>query len=179
MSAQTTEKVEVPVESMETVKEKTKEDVQQEMKEEMQEEMQRGVLIHKMEQAFLRMYQLTDIIKEYNEEKKMLKEDIHNYFLQLNLNENEELDIPLGEEFIIKLKEIEKKTQKLDKDALSQHVNIPKEEFKSPWDFAKLAEDKKLASTTITDFTFEEKQRKLKMSKKKKPKGKKKGKKTV
>lgn len=90
-----------------------------------------------LEDSLRRYFINKEIISERNEENKLLKEKIE-----------QEFDLLEGTEFIIELpsgefaKVFKKPRVKdvLDKEALANHLAIPKDELKTPWDFSKLAE---------------------------------------
>ena len=141
-----------------------------------------------LEDSIRRYFINKEIVSERNEENKLLKEKIEQEF--------EALD---GTEFIVELpsgefaKIFKKPSIKdvLDKDALANHLQIAKDELKTPWDFSKLAEkfleaaqkekeknpdvkDQKTFSRLIVEFTDTVTEMQTKISKtKNKPKTKK------
>lgn len=135
-----------------------------------------------LEDSLRKYFSNKDIVKQINEENKLLKEAIEQDFEQMG-----------GTEFIVELSneqgfaKVFKKPsikEKLDVEALANHLQISKDELKTPWDFSKLSEKylqeveknertEKL-SRLITLYTDTENQIKTKISKvKKKPKNKK------
>ena len=128
-----------------------------------------------------KLYNNKQIMKEYSEENKMLVEDIEHMFKESGA---QEITVQLSEEEYIAVTPAVRIKETLDKEALSESLQIDKNEMKKPWDFAKLAE--KIArddemkekgitmSTVISHHTKEEHIIKAKMSKRKNKKSKRK-----
>lgn len=139
------------------------------------------LLRSKLEHDLLKYFQNKEIVKERNEENKLLFENIESYFEALPETEVI-LQLPNGE--WSKLHNRTTLKEVLDKETLAFNLGIDKNELKTPWDFSKLAEKflkeieqeerETKMSELISDHTTTVPVTKLKLSKSKnKPKEKK------
>lgn len=141
-----------------------------------------------LEDTIRRYFINKEIVSERNEENKLLKEKIEQEFEAL---EGTELIVELPSGEFAKVFKKPSIKEVLDKDALANHLQIAKDELKTPWDFSKLAEkfleearkmkeknpdaeDQKTFSRLIVEFTETVTEMQTKISKtKNKPKSKK------
>lgn len=118
----------------------------------------------KLEEKVLRYFQNKEIAKERNEENKLLFEELEALFEESG---EEEIVIPLpnGENAVLSPKFREKEV--LDKDALADEMQVPKDELKTPFDFSMFTAQGKLTPAMITKHTTIEREVKLKITKRK------------
>lgn len=105
-------------------------------------------------------------IKELQEQLNRKKEIIEDYLLQSGE------DILIFEYNDTECFVIERKIstgEKLDKEGLSFQTKIPKDEMKTPYDWAKLAEQGKISAEMIAKFTTLVTNDSIKISRKKRP----------
>lgn len=112
------------------------------------EMFQEGLTQTKIETTGIKYLQNNDISKERKDENEMLKEDIG--FMLGDESNQMVFELPDGQFMVIR--QTVKNVDKLDKQALSQHVGIPVEEMKTPLDFSMLTAQGKLAPATIANF---------------------------
>ena len=127
----------------------------------------------KLEDMVLRYFQNKEIVKERNEENKMLFEELEAMFQE---SEEEEITIPLpsGENAILSPRFVEREV--LDRDLLAEEIQIAKDELKTPFDFCMLTSKGKLTPALITKFTNVEREVKMKITKRKRTTRRRKGK---
>lgn len=90
-----------------------------------------------LEDTIRRYFINKEIVSERNEENKALKEKIEQEFEALAGTEFI-VELPSGE--FAKIFKKPRIKEVLDKDSLANHLQIAKDELKTPWDFSKLAE---------------------------------------
>ncbi len=118
----------------------------------------------KLEEKVLRYFQNKEIAKERNEENKLLFEELEALFEESG---EEEIVIPLpnGENAVLSPQFKEKEV--LDKDALADEMQVPKDELKTPFDFSMFTAQGKLTPDMITKHTTIEREVKMKITKRK------------
>lgn len=115
-------------------KEETKEETKIEV---IKEQVDKQKLNLSLEDSLRRYFINKEIVSERNEENKLLKEKIEQEFEALEGTEFI-IELPSGE--FAKVFKKPRIKEVLDKDALANHLQIAKDELKTPWDFSKLAE---------------------------------------
>jgi hypothetical protein len=121
-----------------------------------------------IEHDLLKYFQLKEIIKERQEEVKLLQEKIEQYYEEHG-REKVVAQLENGEFGILDTKHTIKEV--LDKDALAQELQIAKDELKTPFDFSMLTKQEKLTPQLISKHTETQVVEKIKISKsKRKPK---------
>lgn len=129
-----------------------------------------------LEDKILRYFQNKEIVKERQEENKILFEEIEAFFQDLDTDEDLVLQLPNGEYAVLSLKAYVKDV--FDKDSLAQEMLIAKDELKTPFDYSILTSQGKLSPDMISKHTQTVTEVLVKLSKRKtKPKAKKSGKK--
>lgn len=141
-----------------------------------------------LEESLRRYFINKEIVSERNEENKLLKEKIEQDFEAMD---GTELIVELENGAFAKVFKKPRLKEVLDKEALANHLQIAKDELKTPWDFSKLAEkfleealknkeenpqeqSGKKMSRLIVEFTETQSEMQTKISKlKNKPKAKK------
>lgn len=106
-------------------------------------------------------------IKQLQEELKEKEAIIEDYLLESG-EEKLYFENTDTEMFIV-----EKKytlSEKLDKDGLSIETKIPKDDMKTPFDWAMLTKQGKITPKQIADYTYNETNTKVAIKRKKKPK---------
>ncbi|CAM3845159.1 hypothetical protein [Alicyclobacillus pomorum] len=118
----------------------------------------------KLEEKVLRYFQNKEIAKERNEENKLLFEELEALFEESG---EEEIVIPLpnGENAVLSPQIREKEV--LDKEALADEMQVPKDELKTPFDFSMFTAQGKLTPAMITKHTTIEREVKMKITKRK------------
>lgn len=150
-------------------KEQTIENILSEGETNLTEEIQKS----KIEDLVLKYFHNAEIAKERREENKLLKEEIEQYYE--NMGTDEEIYVPLPSGEFMKIGKRIRIKEKLDKDSLAEHIQISKDELKTPWDFSMLTKQEKITPKMISDFTQTETDILTRISKaKNKPKNKKK-----
>ncbi|GMA51447.1 hypothetical protein GCM10025857_28040 [Alicyclobacillus contaminans] len=118
----------------------------------------------KLEEKVLRYFQNKEIAKERNEENKLLFEELEALFAESG---EEEIIIPLpnGENAV--LSPTFREREVLDKEALADEMQVPKDELKTPFDFSMFTAQGKLTPDMITKHTTIEREVKMKITKRK------------
>ncbi|GMA62505.1 hypothetical protein NZD89_22300 [Alicyclobacillus fastidiosus] len=127
-----------------------------------QEEEQTGRL--RLEDKVLRYFQNKEIAKERNEENKLLLEEIEELF---EGHEEEEITFSLPNGEIAVLSPQFREREVLDKDALADELQVPKDELKTPFDFCMFTSKGVLTPAMVTKYTTVEREVKLRISKRK------------
>lgn len=118
----------------------------------------------KLEDMVLKYFQNKQIAKERNEENKLLFEEIEALFQD---SEEEEIIIPLSSGENAVLTPTFREREVLDKDALADEIQVPKDELKTPFDFSMFTSQGKLTPAMITKHTTMEREVKMRISKRK------------
>jgi hypothetical protein len=121
----------------------------------------------KLELAVFKYLQNKEMVKERNEENKILYEDIEDYFRELK-EESVIFDLPTG--IKIEVKASHSVREVLDKDSLAEEMQISKDDLKTPFDFSKLTELGKLTPSMVTRHTEIKKNSKVRIKNAKKAK---------
>lgn len=118
----------------------------------------------KIEERAQRYFQNKEIARERNEENKLLFEELAELFQS---SDEEEIVIPLpsGENAVLSPKFREKEV--LDKDLLTDEMQVPKDELKTPFDFCMFTVQGKLTPAMITKYTTIEREVTMKITKRK------------
>jgi hypothetical protein len=127
-----------------------------------------------LEEKILRYFQNKEIVKERNEENKILFEEIQQAVNELDSDEPLVMQLPNGEYAILGQKATVKDV--FDKDALAQELLVAKDELKTPFDYSMFTAQGKLTPDMISKHTTTETRVNVKLSKRKtKPRNKKGG----
>lgn len=118
----------------------------------------------KLEQRILKYFQNKEIAKERNEENKLLFEELGELFEALGEDEVA-IALPSGENAVLTATVREREV--LDVDMLSDEMQVPKDELKTPFDFCAFTAKGKLTPGMITKHTSIERESKLRVSKRK------------
>ena len=110
-------------------------------------------------------------VKGLNELKKVLMEEVEEFFYQSG---EDRLVFTLSDTEDIWVEKSYSVAEKLDKDGLSLEVGIPKDEMKTPFDWAMLTKQGKITPKQISMHTHTETSSKVKLKKKRKSKASKK-----
>jgi hypothetical protein len=120
-----------------------------------------------IQNTLLEYFEIERKVKELNELKKALKEEIESFFYESG---EDRLYFPISdtEEIIVErafsVKEV------LDKDGLSLEVGIAKDEMKTPFDWSMLTKQEKISPKQISQHTHNETDEKVKIKLKRKSK---------
>lgn len=126
------------------------------------EAFQKQVKMGKLQETLLEFYHMQQQQSELAERVKEKREEIRDLYIDAEIPAvvSQAAD---GKYICVQEKIIKKEV--LDKDGLALELQIEKKELKTPWDFSKLTQQKKLTPEMITKHTHEETTKDIKISK--------------
>jgi hypothetical protein len=121
-----------------------------------------------IQNTLLEYFEIERKVKELNELKKALKEEVESFFYESG---EDKLFFEVSDTEMVVVERAFSVKEKLDKDGLSLEVGIAKDEMKTPFDWSMLTKQEKISPKQISMHTHNETDEKIKIKKKRKPKG--------